>query len=134
MLAADSKDDDVKQEQKKLTGTWSMTSFVMDGNKVPEEEVKKFKLILDGDKYTLKQEDNILSKGTVKLDLTKKPKTLDITPSEGDGKGQAMLGIYELNGDTYKVCYAPPGKDRPTKFESESGSENNLLVFKRDKP
>jgi uncharacterized protein (TIGR03067 family) len=134
LLAADSKDDDIKKEQKKINGTWAVESFVNAGMKVPEDDVKKFRLTLDGDKYTLKQEDNVVSKGTAKIDPSKKPKTIDITPTEGDGQGTAMLGIYEINGDTYKVCYVPGGKDRPTKFASEEGSDYILFVFKRVKP
>jgi uncharacterized protein (TIGR03067 family) len=133
LMAADAKDDDIKKERKQTDGAWSLTSFITDGNKVAEEEVKKFKLTLEGDKYTLKQEDSVVSKGTTKIDPAKKPKTIDITPTEGDNKGQVMLGIYEINGDTYKVCYTPTG-DRPTKFAAEAGSGHFLLVFKKDKP
>jgi uncharacterized protein (TIGR03067 family) len=134
LLAADARDDDVKKEYKKTDGTWAVTTFTMDGNNTPEEEVKKFRLVLDGEKYTLKQEDNVVSKGTAKIDPSKKPKTIDITPTEGDGQGTAMLGIYEIDGDNYKVCYAAGGKDRPTKFGSEAGSGHILFVFKRAKP
>ena len=45
-----------------------------------------------------------------------------------------MLGIYEIEGDTQKVCFAPPEKERPTKFESESGSGLMLITSKRAKP
>ena len=46
-----------------------------------------------------------------------------------------MLGIYELEGDTFKVCFAAPGKaDRPTEFKSAAGSGHRLLVLKRETP
>ena len=133
LLAADSKDEDIQKEIKKLNGTWVVTSFTMDGNKVPEDDVAKFKLVLEGKKYTLKQEDNVVSKGTTKIDPSKKPKTIDISP-EGDGEGSTWPGIYEIDGDSYKVCYNAGGKDRPAKFAAESGSGFNLIVFKRAKP
>jgi uncharacterized protein (TIGR03067 family) len=134
LLAADSKDDDIKKEFKKLDGTWAVDSFTADGNKQADDDVKKFRLILEGNKYTLKQEDTVVSKGTFKIDPAKKPKTIDVTPTEGDGQGSGMLGIYEIDGDTYRVCYAQAGKDRPTKFASEVGSEHFFFVFKRVKP
>ena len=30
-------------------------------------------------------------------------------------------GIYEVKGDTMKFVFAPPDKERPTKFESPAG-------------
>jgi hypothetical protein len=44
-----------------------------------------------------------------------------------------MLGIYEIDGDTLKVCFDPQGKVRPTEFKSAPGSENFVNVHKRVK-
>src|SRR5262249_3394473 len=38
---------------------------------------------------------------------------------------------YELDGDTYKVCYAVPGKARPKEFVSRPGTGISLEVYKR---
>ena len=46
-------------------------------------------------------------------------------------KKEVMLGIYELDGDHYKVCFAPTGKPRPSEFASRPGSGNFLQVWKR---
>ena len=54
--------------------------------------------------------------------------------TEGPGKGKTMLGIYELTGDTYKVCFALPGGERPKEFASKPGSKTMLIVMKREKP
>jgi uncharacterized protein (TIGR03067 family) len=54
-------------------------------------------------------------KGMSQIDPTKKPKTIDFTPTEGDNQGKTCLGIYELGEDMRKLCYAEPGKDRPTR-------------------
>ncbi len=42
-----------------------------------------------------------------------------------------MLGIYELEGDRYKVCFAPPGKARPDDFTSKPGTGYILQVWQR---
>ncbi len=44
---------------------------------------------------------------------------------------EVMLGIYELEGDGYRVCFAPVGKPRPSEFTSKSGSGNILQVWER---
>jgi uncharacterized protein (TIGR03067 family) len=55
-----------------------------------------------------------------------------VTVAEGPNKGAVMLGIYEISGDTLKVCFDPEGKKRPTQFKSASGSQT-LVVHKRVK-
>ena len=45
-----------------------------------------------------------------------------------------LLGIYELTDDSYKVCFGPPGGERPTEFASKPGSKVRLIVMKREKP
>lgn len=131
LVAADAKEDDAKKELKKLEGTWQVVSMEMDGQKQPEDEAKQFKIVIKGNKYTLKRGDDTVNQGTFTIDATKKPKTIDIKPTEGDNAGQTMLGIYEQDGDTQKTCYAQPDKKRPTKFSSDNGQ--TLIVQKRQK-
>jgi uncharacterized protein (TIGR03067 family) len=131
LLAADAKEDTAKKELKKLEGTWQVVSMEMDGQKQPEDEAKQFKVVIKGNKYSLKRGDDTVNQGTFTIDATKKPKTIDIKPSEGDNSGQTMLGIYEQDGDTQKTCYAQPDKKRPTKFSSDDGQ--TLIVQKRQK-
>lgn len=139
LLAADAKEDAAKKkaeaakkELKKLEGTWQVVSMERDGEKQSEDDAKQFKVIIKGNKYTLKNQDNTVNQGTLTIDATKKPKTIDIKPTEGDNAGQTMLGIYEQKGDTLKTCYAQPDQKRPTKLSSEGG--NTLIVSKRQKP
>jgi uncharacterized protein (TIGR03067 family) len=132
LMAADSpKDDAVKNDRKLMKGTWTVKMYEVDGNKLTEDDTKNMRLILDGDNYTLKNEDTPISKGTTKIDPNKKPKTIDITPTEGDNQGQVMKGIYEIKEGEQKVCWGPPDKDRPTKFSSEGGY--NLVIFTKAK-
>jgi hypothetical protein len=42
-----------------------------------------------------------------------------------------MPGIYEVDGDTTKFCYAE--KERPTDFTTAAGSGRTLSTWKRDK-
>ena len=72
-------------------------------------------------------------KGVVKIDPKKKPKWMDSTATTGSDKEKVSLGIYEIAGDDYKVCFAPPGKARPKAFSSAPGSGNIVQVWKREK-
>ena len=134
LLAADApKDDAVKKELTKADGLWQVVSFEIDGNKLGDDEAKAIKMTIKEGKYHAKSMDNTVSRGLLVLNPSKKPTEVDIKPEEGDNQGQTMPGIYELKDDDLKICFAPPDKTRPTKFQSEAGSGHNLIVFKRVK-
>src|SRR4051794_25699637 len=123
---------DVEKELKKFQGTWTFESVEAGGKKVPADEFKGITVTFEGDKYTVKKGDEVIQAATQKLDPSKSPKTLDATVAEGPNKGAVLLGIYEIRGDTLKVCFDPEGKKRPTQFQSASGSQT-LVVHKRVK-
>jgi uncharacterized protein (TIGR03067 family) len=83
--------------------------------------------------WTLRSDDKEMNKGTSTIDPRKKPKTIDFTITEGEGKGNEHLGIYELGEKTRKLCFASPGKERPTEFSSAPGSGQILVTFEREK-
>jgi len=131
-LAAD--DEAVKKEYKNFTGTWKFVSLEVEGMKVGEEAVKESRLIIKGNEFTMKSPEGNY-KGTYKVDVSKKPKQIDVAFTDGPEKGKTSLGIYELDGDTYKVCISlAENKDRPTEFASKPGSGHVLEVLKREKP
>ena len=133
MGAEKPKEDAAKKDFAKFEGTWEIVSMEVEGMKLPEEQFKDAPLVLKGDQFTMKHGD-IVYKGTFKLDVAKKPKELDITYTEGPEKGKTLLAIYDLQGDTYKVCIDVEGKGRPTEFASKKGSGHVLQVLKREKP
>ena len=48
-------------------------------------------------------------------------------------KGKTILAIYELTGDTLKVCYDVSVAVRPVKFESTDENKLVLIVYKKKK-
>ena len=105
----------------------------MNGNKSNEEDARKITVVNGSNgTWSLRSEDKEISKGTSTIDPTTKPKTIDFTPTEGEGIGNQYLGIYELGEKTRKLCFAPPGKERPTELTSASGSEHILVTVERE--
>jgi hypothetical protein len=47
-------------------------------------------------------------------------------------QGKKQFGIYEIDGDKVKFCFAAPGGDRPAEFSSKEGSNRILSVWKRE--
>ena len=124
---------DVEKEVKKFQGVWTIESLESGGKKVPADAFKGMTLTYEGDKYTVKNGKDVIQVGTQKLDPSKSPKTLDGKITEGFGKGSVMPGIYEIDGDTLKVCFDEAGKKRPTEFKTADGSQTTLVVYKRAK-
>jgi RNA polymerase sigma factor (sigma-70 family) len=126
-----SKDED----KKKLQGTWYTVSVESHGMKIPQERIlaKDVRLVVEGDRWTLTEARGDPDKVfTVRLDATKRPKAIDSIYQTGPNKGKTSLGIYELDGDTLRVCLGEPGDPRPTTFQG--GRTYTLEVFKREKP
>jgi uncharacterized protein (TIGR03067 family) len=134
LVAADTpKGDAVKEELAKFQGGWQLVSGVINGNPIPDDDAKQIERKFDGDKFEAKKGGMTLTKGTVKIDPTKKPKAVDVQLSQSDGGEVTLKGIYELDGDTMKTCLAPPDHDRPTDFTSKEGSGLMSYVWKRAK-
>jgi uncharacterized protein (TIGR03067 family) len=118
LVAADAKDDAVKKDLDALQGKWKVTSLQRDGK--ADDSAKDAVRVIEGDKYTLDLPTGKVQ-GTFKIDPTAKPKTMDQTPSGGRFKDKTLLGVYQLDGDTLKICFSEPGKDRPTDFTAKEG-------------
>jgi uncharacterized protein (TIGR03067 family) len=120
-----------KAELEKFTGTWKGVSVVRDGKEIPKAEAEAIRLVVTGEKYALTEgKDEI--EGTHKLDPTKTPKEIDAVRTKGPNKGEALKGIYQLTADTFVVCFAAPGKDRPKELKAEGGAGLRVLAFKRE--
>src|SRR6476620_5241726 len=110
-------DDRLKSDQEKLRGTWLTVSLVTNGktlvtDKTPPAAGPETKLVYDGDKWKIQVGDQVVASGKFKVDATKSPKAIDIFDETGVKNEKTKLGIYELNGDTYKYCLAPANKPR----------------------
>ncbi len=121
-VAADTKDD-------KLEGKWSVVSVERDG-KVDEKWTDGVRTMKDG-KYELTPKKGDAVTGGYKIvDASAKLKEIDFTPDGGQFKGKTLQGIYAIDGDTLKICFAEPDKDRPTEFTSKGSV---LAIHKRAK-
>ncbi|HEV3443529.1 MAG TPA: TIGR03067 domain-containing protein [Gemmataceae bacterium] len=133
VICAASAQDAVKKEMAQLEGHWSMVSGEANGLSMPKETVDSGKRVAKDGETTITIGGQVYFKAKFSIDPTKKPKAVDYTMTAGPTKGKTHLGIYELDGDTVKFCFAAPGKDRPTEFTAKEGSQRTLSVWKRDK-
>lgn len=118
-----------KTDLDRLQGTWNLASATEDGNPLPPDKVKQTTIVFKGDTFLFPgaAEDATSRAGTIKLDETKTPKEIDATSTTKE----VMLGIYVVQENGYKVCFAPAGKPRPTEFNSTPGSGLILQSWER---
>lgn len=123
------------QDLDRLPGVWRFALVEVAGVKQPELPFEKNKLIISRDgSYVIVQGDRI-TRGTIKIDPGKSPKHYDVEITAGPAKGLKAAGIYELNGDDFKICLPLRGKDRPAALASTHENGCMLHVFKRtDQP
>src|SRR6266852_5961148 len=94
LAAGDAKGEAIKKDRKKFEGTWEVVSLGVDGNKAGEEDAKKITVINEADgKWTIEAEGKVVARGTSVIDPMKKPKTVDLTVTDGEDRGKTALGV-----------------------------------------
>jgi RNA polymerase sigma factor (sigma-70 family) len=127
--------DPAKLELARLQGTWRRVGGEHCGEKFRAEDLKKAGAVweIKGEQVTWRNAtDKDGFQTALKINPSKKPKEIDLGPIHIKGKPQAnplgnpyadrsSLGIYELKGDTLRVCYGAggvDGKQRPKEFKT----------------
>jgi uncharacterized protein (TIGR03067 family) len=118
-----------------IEGNWTAISGIIDGKKLPDEDVTKAALVVnftkDG-KYTVISMGKKVESGTYKHDPKAKPATIDLTITEGKDKDKTQFGIYKLDGDQVTFAIASVDvKERPKNFDG--GKDAEVTVLKRNK-
>jgi len=103
-----------QSDAERIQGKWAFVSAVYDGQAVPSEQEY---CIFEGEKVHSVTEIN-----EYRLDERHQPGWINM---------KSLLGIYELNGDTLRMCFSELGK-RPIAFESKAGSKHILFVLQRE--
>lgn len=132
----------VTRELKNMAGTWKEIARVRDGQSLPADQLGTMTQDENGNAEQRAGDRGLTY--SIKIDPASTPKTIDYivsgSPMRGarpstmtGAAGEARKGIYELNGDTLRICLARPGKERPKQFVSPSGEDLVLSTYHRMK-
>lgn len=118
-FAAQPPDDAVKKELKLFQGNWICIGGTdINGKPLAEDARKNLLLIVDGNKFQIKEKGAVSIEGAFSIDPAKKLKTIDVKLKDTN---DIFPGIYQIDGDTRKSCFAVDMKSRPDAFRKEAG-------------
>jgi uncharacterized protein (TIGR03067 family) len=135
LLAQDkhSNKDGAKEELTRLRGFWAVEGLEHYGNPVffGIKLEGRGEVLIEGDQMSLgafhrppkddwPSEPTYLPEFTVKLNTSASPKAIDLVARNGPPKGKTAPGIYQLDGDTLRLCLAMEGAERPAKFPARA--------------
>jgi uncharacterized protein (TIGR03067 family) len=128
-----------------LQGTWNIDTMEWGGKRLPKELMSGYKFVFAGNKLTWDAAIGMQSRGgkvsaidgafpcDFTIDQGKEPKQIDITLHLKQGD-RTVLGIYEIKGDTLRVCnFASNTGKRPAEFSTKDGQNIGYIVLTRAK-
>jgi uncharacterized protein (TIGR03067 family) len=113
-----------------MQGNWKPVRAELGGAPLPDAVLKLISLKLENGKYEVLVGD-APDKGNYTLDSGANPKGITVTGTAGPNVGQTFPSIYELNGDTLRICYDLSGAKRPTEFKTAAGTKLYLVTYVR---
>ena len=118
-------------DAKAMQGTWIPAKAELAGQAWPDEVLKTIVLKIDGDKYEATVGGK-LDRGTCTLDTAARPKGMTLNGTEGPNKGKTFHCIFEISGDTLRVCYDLSGRSAD-EFATAAGTPLYLVTYTRKK-
>ena len=117
----------MKQDLDRLQGAWSIAALELDGQTVGA--IGDARIVIKGNRFTSTGMGDEYA-GTLTVDSSVSPARIDMKFESGPETGNINLGIYELDGDSWRICLATRGTKRPAKFVSlpDSGIAVETLV------
>ncbi len=115
-----------------VQGSWKPVSAELAGQPMPEAVLKTISLKLADGKYEAMGGGHP-DYGTYSLDAAVQPKGMTVTGTNGPNQGKTFPCIYELNGDTLRICYDLSGSKRPAEFKTVAGTKLYLVTYHRKK-
>lgn len=120
-----------KTDLERLQGSWLLVHIEREHPITPDKMLNN-QIQIRGNEYkrfTL-EEPPILVR-TFRLDPTTEPKSIDLIAKNPNGEDWVFRGIYEIRGDTFRLCFAMLGKERPKEFRVGPNSTANTVTTYR---
>jgi uncharacterized protein (TIGR03067 family) len=124
----------VKDEFQHFQGTWQVTAWEENGKVIADDEKKARDVYFGGNIFIFHRKGKVHQAGTIQIDPSKTPRTMNLSVKEGDGADGVMLGIYSFDKEILKLCFDPTGQMRPNSLNPEAKSGYSVITLKKAKP
>ncbi len=114
-----------------LQGSWKVVALELDGQKMPQAMLGGAKIVITGETFQSLGMGAVYD-GAIVVDESASPKTFDLIYKNGPEAGARSLGIYELDGNTWRACFTLRAGTRPTEFATTPGSGLALDILERE--
>ncbi len=128
--------DAPKSDKEAIAGSWRVVACELENKLLPEMAFKDLRYVMKADGAWKLDGGPGFPKaagGVFEVHPNASPKTIDFTPNDGPYKGKTFRGIYQLEGDELKACFAFPGKERPKTYLTNPDSGLVLEFWRRGK-
>jgi uncharacterized protein (TIGR03067 family) len=131
-----------KEDLKQMQGVWRVVKI--DGQGEDKDELKDARVIIRGNKLELRLGKATLRETVFSLDPKKQPKWINIQfelkrgefgggkLKEVKGIKETSPGIYEIKGDTLRLCISGT-QERPKVFSGSISKKRIVMVLEREK-
>ena len=128
LIPAIAEDDPAsKMDLDRMQGTWQLVAMSVNGQSLPSNEVieQKAELVIVIQNYKIRRVDpqnveEIRDEGTISVDATKTPKTIDFIGGKTD---KGIYRFVKIGSNVRRLIICRPvqaGSDRPLDFDGES--------------
>ena len=117
------------EDTKKIQGTWKLVGSTYDGG----PQMADMEWIVDGDHYTIRLDgQQHRDPYFFKLDASRRQIDVFHHETPPGTYGGKLKGIYEISGDSLKVCFDLTAQQYPKSFDANRGSRQLVYEFRRE--
>jgi uncharacterized protein (TIGR03067 family) len=113
-----------KKESPKVEGAWVVEKFDGEKKDVPPDSV--FFTFKDGEVSI--EDGKRTEKASYKVDYTKTPIEIDVSPDKSDKK---VLGILKFDSGKLMLAFVKDGGERPKDFKVDEGDRKVVVTLKK---
>jgi uncharacterized protein (TIGR03067 family) len=124
-------DPALKRDLTRLQGSWQLERVEENGKQTEADGLKGHLILFAGDHFILRTPSEEPQTGLLRLEVGRKPKTMNATILMGANRGTTMLGIYAFEKDALKICVDVQGEERPKEFTAPAKSTRRFMIYKR---